>query len=59
MKLKERRIKSNIKVKGICECLGISRSTYYLMEKGKRQLSDNEQTKLNKLFGGIENEKNN
>lgn len=62
MKIKEKRLKSNVKVKGICEYMGISRSTYYLMETGKRQLSNEEETKLNKLFeafGGIENEKNN
>jgi transcriptional regulator with XRE-family HTH domain len=62
MKVKEKRIKSNVKVKGICEYLGISRSTYYLIETGKRQLTNEEETKLNKLFeafGGIGNEKNN
>lgn len=62
MKVKEKRIKSNVKVKGICEYLGISRSTYYLIETGKRQLTNEEETKLNKLFeafGGVGNEKNN
>lgn len=62
MKIKEKRIKSNVKVKGICAYLGISRSTYYLIETGKRQLTNEEETKLNKLFktfGGIENGKNN
>ncbi|MFT8352167.1 helix-turn-helix domain-containing protein [Clostridium saccharoperbutylacetonicum] len=57
MTIRERRKKSPIKIKGILDCLGISRSTYYLIEKGKRPLSETEKTKLDKLFGGIENGK--
>lgn len=50
MKLKEKRIKSNLKIKGICEELGISRSTYYLIEVGRRKLTDEETEKLEQLF---------
>lgn len=58
MTIKERRVKSNLKIKGICDYLGISRSTYYLIEKGRRKPNKEEKKKLNELFGGIENEKN-
>lgn len=50
MNLKEERLKSNLKIKGICEMLCISRSTYYLLEIGKRKPNDKEIQKLNKLF---------
>lgn len=50
MKLKEERLKSNLKIKGICEELEISRSTYYLIEIGKRKLRDEEKEKIEKLF---------
>lgn len=50
MELKEKRLQSNLKIKGICETLGISRSTYYLVEVGARKLKEEEQEKLDKLF---------
>lgn len=54
MELKEKRLKSNLKIKGICEALEISRSTYYLIEKGKRKLKKCEAEKLNKIFNNHE-----
>ena len=54
MKLRELRLKSNLKIKGICETLGVSRSTYYLIEVGKRELTEDEQLKLDKLFSSKE-----
>ncbi|OOM81841.1 helix-turn-helix protein [Clostridium puniceum] len=50
MEVKAKRLKSNLKIKGICEELGISRSTYYLIEVGQRKLKKEEQEKLDKLF---------
>lgn len=55
MELKEKRIKSNLKIKGICNELGISRSTYYLIEIGTRKPSNEELEKLDKLFDRKEN----
>lgn len=54
MELKNKRLKSNFKIKGICEALGISRSTYYLMEVGKRELTAEEKEKLDKLLSNKE-----
>ena len=53
MNLKQMRLDSNLKVKGICDYLGVSRTTYYLMETGKREITDQEEEKLKKLLGGI------
>jgi predicted transcriptional regulator len=59
LELKKQRLKSNLKIKGICNFLGISRSTYYLMEIGRREVSEEEEKKLKKLFGVDAVEKNN
>lgn len=50
MELRDKRLKSNLKIKGICEALEISRSTYYLIETGKRKLKKCEAEKLDKIF---------
>lgn len=50
MELRDKRVKSNLKIKGICEALEISRSTYYLIETGKRKLKKCEAEKLDKIF---------
>jgi len=55
MELRQRRIKTGLKVKTILCCLGISRSTYYLIELGKRKSTQEEKAKLNELFSSIEN----
>jgi predicted transcriptional regulator len=57
MTLKQRRVNTGLQVKTILHCLNISRSTYYLMEKGKRKPTTDEKKKLDKLFGGIEDAK--
>jgi len=48
-----KRIQSNLKIKGICDLLNISRTTYYLMEAGRRKITDQEEDKLNTLFDGV------
>ena len=53
LNLKQNRIKSNLKIKGICDYLNISRTTYYLMEAGRRKITDQEEDKLNTLFDGV------
>ena len=50
LELKEKRIKSNLKVKGICERLGVSRGTYYRMEIGTRKVNATEREKLDKIL---------
>lgn len=59
MKLKQRRIKTGLKVDTILKYLNISRTTYYFMEIEKRKLTVEEEEKLNKLFEGIEQAKAN
>ena len=49
--IKDGRIKSGLKIRRVCQALNISRSTYYLMEQGKRKPSDKEASTLIKLFG--------
>jgi transcriptional regulator with XRE-family HTH domain len=55
MELRQRRIRTGLKVKAILCCLGISRSTYYLIEIGKRKTTPEEEAKLEGLFCSIEN----
>lgn len=48
--LKKKRLRAGIKINKICETLGVSRSTYYLIELGKRELSNSEKEKLDNLL---------
>jgi len=47
---KEKRLKSNIKIQGICDYMGMSRTTYFKLETGRRKTTKAERNKLNQLF---------
>lgn len=49
--IKTGRIDSGLKISKVCQALNISRSTYYLIEKGKRKPTEKEICILTKLFG--------
>lgn len=53
MNLREIREKSQLKVEGMCNLLGICRTNYFAIERGSRKLSKGQQEILKEFMGSV------